>query len=98
MVSGRWIYIHSSLCFAASYFAVLEFGGFPPRIKILLLNPSIDKSVRVLRLLEQVFQLKPYDIQRVEGKDSSRDSVSTQKMNAKLTILKCFGGRGVKGI
>lgn len=68
MVSGWWIYTHSSICFAASYFAVLQFGRVPPRIKIHPLNPSIDKSVRIFRQLEQVFQLKPHDIERVEGK------------------------------
>ena len=68
MDGGRWVYTHSSICFAASYSVVLQIGGVAPRIKIHLLNPSIDKCVRIFRQLEQVFQRKPNNFQWVEGK------------------------------
>jgi hypothetical protein len=79
--------INLSLCFAASYFAVLHFGGVPPRIKTHLLNPSIDKSVRIFRQLEQVLSSNRTILNERKENGSSLDSVPAEKITTLLTIL-----------
>jgi hypothetical protein len=87
--------INSSLCFAASYFAVSHFGGVPPRIKIHLVNHSIDKSVGIFRQFEQVFSSNRTILNEMKENGSYLDSVSAEKIYILLIILKrCLGGGG----
>jgi hypothetical protein len=49
------VYTHLSI-FTGSYFAFSQIRRFATRIRIQYTNPSMDRSIEIVRQLEQVFQ------------------------------------------
>lgn len=78
--------------FAGSYLAVSQIRRFLPRLKILHADPSMNKSIKIVRKHELVFQPYHMTFKEMKEKTSFHYNVSVKKIKT-LKILKyCFWG------
>jgi hypothetical protein len=74
--------------FVGLYFTFSQIYGFTPRIKISHSDLSMDRSIRIVRQLKQVFE--PYctlfkEVQGKKGSNSPSHSIWKEKKNTKNT-------------
>jgi hypothetical protein len=93
-ISASDLKLHSSVAFRGSYFAVSQFCGVAPRIKIYHSDPSTNRSIRIVRHLEQAFG--PYPMMFMELKEIKKHfplhCVCKEKKNTKTYKHFFFGG------
>jgi hypothetical protein len=85
--------VHSFLAFVGLYFMVLQICNNAPITKIYHLNPSIDRNIKIVQQLEQVF--RPYCImfKRDERREEGGSGSSTSPSNNFFKKIHFFFGR-----
>jgi hypothetical protein len=92
LINSFAVYAHP-LLFAGSYFAVSQIFRVARRTKMHRWYPSMDRSIRIFRHLEQIFE--PYRImfnELKERKSSSHRSISAKKRETLKNTKTLFSG------